>query len=294
MNTKFLVFGLGFLGSYILNEVKNSGMDGYGTHLKSRNSKYQVDVRNTNSVSDCIKKINPNFVINCVAIGKIDFLEKNPQLAYSINAEGAKNIAKSCRHEKIRMIHISTDSVFDGKKSLYTEEDTPNPLNVYAKSKFLSEKYVSENCDDYVIIRTNFYGYDQRGNWFLNWILKTLENNQQITGFTDLFWNPIEVSNLSRLIIELSMTKYSGLIHLSSDEIITKYQFISKVDEVFNFDPNLIKKGTYQQDAKVVAQRPTNTTLSNKKAVKLLKAPILPIDESLKKLRNYIISLKKQ
>jgi len=290
--TKFVIFGLGFLGSYVFSEIKSNNFVGLGTNFEhsTNNESMKIDIRKIDFVQKLLENEKPEIVINCVALGKIDFLEKNPEMAYSVNSSGAQNIAVICKKNNIRMIHISTDSVFDGTKNFYTEDESTNPLNVYAKSKILAEQHILNSCNNSVIIRTNFYGYDPNGNWFLNWIIDSLKQGKQLTGYQDIHFNPLEISNLSKLIVELSLTDFTGIIHLSSDQALSKYNFIKKVIEIFDFNPNLLKKGFYTTDPRVinrtVAPRPKNTVLSNKLLKTFLKTPLISLDDSLKNIKT--------
>jgi len=284
---KALIIGCGFLGSYVIEQYRNRKISSIGTHYNSeRVDTVTVDVRNEISIEKCIQKIKPDLLINCVAIGKIDYLESHPDLAYSINSEGAKNIAIISKKYNIRLVHISTDSIFDGKKGMYTEEDLPNPLNVYAKSKVLSEKFVKEKCDNYVIVRTNFYGYNSRGDWFFNWVLTQLKNENNIVGFTDIIFNPLEVSNLSEIILELGESDYQGIINISSNDVINKYQFILETAKVFGYNSDLVKEGSFKNHPTTTTIRPFNTSLDNTKAKSLLNSRIISLRESLEKIKG--------
>jgi len=286
---KALVIGKGFLGSYIAKELEKSGILTTTTGFNNfRENDIRVDVRNINSLNDCISKFDPELIINCASNNDLDFLENNPELAFKTNAEGAKNVSISCEKNGIRLIHISTDGVFDGRKGMYSEEDSPYPINVYSKSKFLAEKFVKHNSSNYVILRTNFYGFNTAGKFFFNWILDTLKrNNKEIIGFSDIIFNPLEISNLSKLIVELSQKNFRGIIHLSSDEVLSKYQFILKVAEVFKLNTSLIKKG-FADNFEFVAKRPKNTSLYNGKAKIHLKTPNMTIMEGLEKIKTFI------
>jgi dTDP-4-dehydrorhamnose reductase len=285
MNKKILVIGKGFLGSHLERKLKELHMEVFTTGFNTYdNVDFRLDVLNEESIINCIEKLKPNFIINCSANVNIDLLEKNPDIAFSINAEGVKNIAKVSKKYNIRLIHISTDNVFDGKKGSYTEKDITNPINVYGKSKLLGEKFVKENLDNYVIVRTNIFGIDVNNRDFISNIVKNLKNQIPMTGFDDIIYTPLEVSNLSELISEITVTDYCGIIHLSSNTSISKFQFILEVADVFNLDKNLIKKGT-SEDVQFIAKRPKNISLSNNKASNFLKTPIIPLKDSLEKLR---------
>ena len=158
MSEKILVIGTGFLGKYILRELNSSSIQAYGTSFNQlTQDKFKVDLRNIESIKKCILQLKPDTVINCAANVDLDFLEKNEKQAIAINAIGAKNLALVANQNDIRLIHISTDGIFDGKKGNYSEEDVPNPINVYGKSKLMGEQKIKENSNNYVIIRTNFY-----------------------------------------------------------------------------------------------------------------------------------------
>lgn len=284
MMERVLVIGAGFLGSHIIKEFNKSGISVTGTSFRNpKENSILVDVTSIDSISHCVQRIKPDLIINCAANIQLDFLENNPNLAFSINSNGAKNVALISQKNNIRLIHISTDSVFDGIKGMYSEEDIPNPINVYAKSKALAEELVKQSSDNHVIIRTNFYGHDRSCRFLYNWILDTLKNNKELIGFSDVIFTPLEVSNLSKMIFEISMTEYNGIIHLASNEVLSKYDFAQKIAEAFSLNSNLIKRGTIE-DMSFIAKRPKNTSLNNKKARQLLKTPIIPLTDWL----NYI------
>jgi dTDP-4-dehydrorhamnose reductase len=285
MNEKFLIIGKGFLGGHLEKKLKELNKEVLTTGFKTKEHvDFRLDIQNENAVIDCINKVKPNYIINCAANVNIDFLEKNPNIAYSVNVEGTKNIVKVSKKFNIRLIHISTDAVFDGERGLYVEEDNTNPINTYGKSKLLGEKYVRENLDNYVIIRTNIFGIDPNGRDFISNIIKNLKNKKSMIGFDDIIYSPLEISNLVEIIIEILKINYCGIIHLSSDIPISKYQFILEVADVFKLDKTLVKKGT-SEEIKFIAKRPKNLTLCNDKAKKILKTQIIPLKESLKKIR---------
>ena len=281
-----LVIGSGFLGKNVVNEFKNNGIHVIGTNY-NKNSKNEVyvDITNVDSITSCVKKYSPKIIINCAANVNVDELENNEKLAFSINANGVENIAKVCKHNEIRLLHISSDAVFDGKQGMYVEEDIMNPINTYAKSKMLGERLISESLENYVIIRTNFYGFHSQNKFLFNWILSKLKNNEKFLGFNDVLFNPLEVTNLSKMIYELSEKKFCGILHLSSDEIFSKFEFATKISEFFGFDSNLIRSGSIEELG-LNAKRPKNTTLVNNKAKNLLDTKIDKLDTWLHEIQN--------
>jgi len=281
-----LVIGSGFLGGNIVNEFRNNEIKVIGTNYnKNGSDEIHFDITNMDSIVSCVKKYSPQVIINCAANVNVDDLENNEKLAFSINAYGAENIAKVCKNNKIRLLHISSDAVFDGKNGMYVEEDVMNPINIYAKSKMLGEELISKNLENYVIIRTNFYGFHKQDKFLFNWILSKLKNNETFTGFNDVFFNPLEVTNLSKMIYELSEKNFCGILHLSSDEIFSKFEFAIKISEFFGFDSNLIKKASIDELG-LNAKRPKNTTLVNNKAKNLLDTKIQKLDSWLRDIQN--------
>ena len=242
MSDKILIIGKGFLGGTIFSTCQNAGINVLGTHYNK--SIPIIDITNINSIEKVVSEFKPDLIINCAALTNIDQIEFNPKRAYAINAYGAKNIAEISRQNKIKMIHISTDSIFDGIKGMYCEDDIPNPINEYAKSKKMGEDFVKEILDTHIIIRTNFYGYNSEGKFLFNWILEKLKEKQQIIGFSDIIFNPLEIRNLADMINELIYKDFNGILHLSSNEIFNKYEFIIEIAKMLNFDIDLITKGS--------------------------------------------------
>jgi len=282
-----LVIGAGFLGGNIIQEFKNNNIIVIGT--TNTDSLYiKLDITSYNDVKEICTKFNPDLIVNCAANNDVEKLEKNPDLAYQINTKGVENIAKIAEEINSRLFHISTDSVFDGLSKMYKENDLPNPINHYSKSKYFAEKAISENCSNHIIIRTNFYGHNKKSNYLFNSILNKLFNNETFIGFDDVLFNPLEVSNLSVMIHELSKTNFKGILHLSSDTVLSKYHFCVKIAEAFNFDKNLIKLGSID-DMNFTALRPKNTSLDNSKSKSLLKTQINSMDDWLFSIKNTLL-----
>ena len=224
---KILLIGKGSLGNYIKNQ---STFQEYNilctSHTSQETDCFSLNVCNIESVDNLIKNENPDYIINCAARGDVDYLETHPDDAFSVNSIGAENIARISKENKIRLVHISTDSVFDGIKGNYSEEDEPNPVNIYAKSKFEGEKNISKISNNYLIIRTNFYGFYSSGKYFFNWILNNIKQKNDFLGFADVIFSPLDVATLSKLIVESLSINYNGILHLASDMSISKYDFI--------------------------------------------------------------------
>ena len=139
---------------------------------------------------------------------------------------------------------------------------------------------VLENNSNSIIVRTNFYGYDENGKFLFNWIINQLNNKKSIIGFEDIIFNPLEINNLSELLLELCLIEFKGIIHLAGDEIFSKFDFIEKIALSLNLDRKLVIRGNSDQ-IKLIAKRPKNTTLDNSISKKILSTKIKKLNEIL-------------
>ena len=281
---KVLVIGVGFLGNYIIKQLKTDNFITLGTKTTTNSNYVALDITQKQDIEKIILEFNPDCIINCAARVDVDFLEKSPQTAYSINSDGVKNLAELSDKYNKRIIHISTDSIFDGIQGNYSENDIPNPINIYGKSKAIGEKHLRNIHQNYVIIRTNFYGIDNEGKFLFNWIKNSLELKKQITGFDDVLFSPVEIGNLSEIIEEFVMNDFIGTVHISSNDVVTKYDFAVKIAKCFGYDTSLINKKSINS-FNFIAKRPKNTSLNNNYVFKIIKTRVLSIDDALNKIK---------
>ncbi|WP_340076226.1 dTDP-4-dehydrorhamnose reductase [Leptobacterium sp. I13] len=226
--------------------------------------KNELDITKKDSVDDFFGKQAFDFCINCAAYTKVDQAEKEPKKAFMVNAEGVKNIATACKENNVTLIHISTDYVFDGeKRTPYTVEDIPNPINVYGKSKLKGEQYIQEILESYFIIRTSWL-YSEFGNNFYKAILEKAKTEKTIYVTDDQIGCPTNTNNLAEFIIKAINTDdiENRVYHFCDGKSITWYDFAKEILEENNLKNkvNLVKATNYVTFAK----RPKNSVLSNK------------------------------
>jgi dTDP-4-dehydrorhamnose reductase len=284
---KILLIGQGSLGEYIKNQaiLKNYKIVGTFNDSKKPNCLF-LNICEINSIEKIVKNVNPDYIINCASSGDVDYLESHPEIAFNVNSLGAENIAKISHENKIRLIHISTDSVFDGIKGNFKETDSPNPVNIYGKSKYEGEKNILKICNDFIIIRTNFYGLYSTRKYFFNWILDNIKKNQSFLGFDDVIFTPLDVSTLSKMIILSLNINFNGILHFSSDTPISKYNFIKNTLNFFELK-NSLKKGSIES-AQSLALRPKNTSLNNEKSKEFIKIQIPSYNDWFKQNKDLI------
>lgn len=264
---KVLITGAaGMLGSAIANRMLNDkNFKIYGTGRSNANTLYsytKADLLNDEGLNQLINSTKPDIIIHCAANVNLNDCELNKPEANKIHVDVTKKLA-SYKPGKCRFIYISTDSVFDGKQGNYSEEDKTSPLNHYALSKLEGEEAAIEANHNSLIIRTNIYGFNhnKNGNSLFEWIYKNLKSHHSISGFTDIYFNPLYTVQLAELIITLINKNITGSINAGCKEKISKYQFALFVADAFKFERSLIK-ASLSDEMPSILQRPKNTTLN--------------------------------
>jgi dTDP-4-dehydrorhamnose reductase len=248
-----------------------------------------LDITNSRQLGFHVSFYHPQIIINAAAYTDVDGCEIHKDKAWSVNVGGVKNLVNLCREQKIKLIQLSTDYIFNGEDGPYSEDDLPDPINFYGETKLESEKVIKESGIDFLIIRTNvLYGFGKnvKSN-FLLWLLEKLSQNEKIKIVTDQFNNPTLVDNLSLCILEMVKKNISGVYHIAGSEYISRYDFAIKVADKFNFDKNNIlptKTELLQQKAK----RPYKGGLKIDRAKGILETELRSVNQAL----EYLIKSK--
>ena len=203
-----------------------------------------VDLTNSRDVFEVIIKQKPDCVIHTAAMTNVDECELKPDECNLNNVIATANIVKSCKEIRAHLIYISTDFVFDGTAGPYSEEDQPNPLSIYAKSKLEAEKIVEDSGLPFSILRTMIvYGITddiQRSNIIL-WTKKSLEEGKDIRVINDQFRGPTLAEDLAIACYEAAIRKATGLFHVSGREVISIIDIAYKVADYFGLDKKYIR-----------------------------------------------------
>jgi len=258
---KIIILGAnGMLGHDLVGVLKNFAIYPFGKEL---------DITKKSELSKKIKKINPDFLINAAAYTDVDGCESNFNVACDVNAEGVKNIAIACKKIKCNIIHISTDYVFDGKKEGYKEDDKPNPINAYGKSKLLGENYLKLIKPRHYIVRTSWL-YGKHGKNFVNTILNLVKNNTEIEIVNDQKGSPTYTKDLSEGLKSIVEKKpHYGIYNLTNTGICTWFEFAKKI--IHTKKLKTIVLPTASNKLKRAAKRPKCSVLINTKLPKLRK-----------------------
>jgi len=174
-------------------------------------------------------RYQPDWVIHCAADTSIDELESNPKRAFRMNQDMAVNVAKAAKETGAKLVHISTDAVFDGRDGPYREGDPTEPVHVYGKSKLAGELAVQAVCPEALIIRTNIFGWNALPKSSLaEWFLNNLMQGIPCKGFDDVYFNPLLVNHLWVIINNLIKSDLRGVFHMGSDQCISKFEFLRR------------------------------------------------------------------
>lgn len=240
MNKTILVLGSsGMLGHILLRKLENEKF--FIVHNLVRKNKVNkmsiiCDVLNIENLAEIIKRTNPDIIVNCIGLLKEDS-NINYSKAIYLNSYLPHWLLNHCERKTIKLIHISTDCVFDGLKGGYTEESTPNATDNYGRTKALGEF----NHKNHLCIRTSIIGPElkEKGQGLFSWFI-----NQQgeVDGFTESIWSGVTTLVLSDIIIECIREGYTGLVHVSNGVPISKYNLLYLIKDQFNLDNVRIKK----------------------------------------------------
>ena len=238
------------------------------------------------SLHSFFKKIQPDFIVNCAALTNVDQCETAIEKATEINQLWPKKLAQISLEIGSKLIHISTDHLYDGTKNIYAEEDVLSPLNVYGQTKAQAEDEVLSINANALIVRTNFYGWGlSYRKSFSDFILNGLRSSTHLNLFKDVFYTPIYMGELIRLLHLALKKKLSGIYNFVGNECLSKFEFGVALANAFSLPVELITAVSISSKDNLV-NRPKNMSLSNQKLTQALGVKILSLEEQIKWMLN--------
>lgn len=280
---KVLVTGVaGQLGHDVMNELHKRGYEGVGSDIAPQYSGaddgtavtkmdyVQMDITNSEEVTETIKKVNPDVVVHCAAWTAVDLAEEseNKDKVMAINVSGTENIARVCKELDCKMVYISTDYVFDGYGTRPWEEDCKDyaPLNVYGESKLMGEKVVSLNLEKYFIVRIAWV-FGVNGNNFIKTMLKFGKKFDTLKVVNDQIGTPTYTYDLSRLLVDMIETDKYGYYHATNEGgYISWYDFACEIFKQAGYKTK-VNPVTTEEYGVSKARRPFNSRLNKTKLV---------------------------
>ena len=272
---KIIILGAnGFIGRRILNRLYPShqvlACSLHPDILPEEGYRFEtIDMLDYSAMTTLLNDFQPEVIINASALSVVDYCELHPEEAYAMNVTAVKHLAEYSRDHSCRLIHLSTDFVFDGTSSIaYTETDAPNPVNYYGKTKQWSEEVIGQLCTDYAIVRVEVvYGKPlpkQHGN-IVHLVKNRLENGQSLRVVSDQFRSPTWVEDIACAIEQLLSNQHQGIYHICGGETLSVAEIAYRAAKYFNLDTSLIEPITTEA-MNEATPRPPFTPMSVEKA----------------------------
>ena len=275
MASKAVVFGAaGQLGVELVRELNARGYSAAGWDRR------QVDITDAQAIEKALAQYDAEVVFNAAAYNQVDVAEKEPQAAFLVNGLAVRNLALACRQVDARLVHFSTDYVFDGKaRHPYVEDDLPHPLSAYAVSKLAGELYAQAYLDRVLVVRTSGVfgpgGLDTaRGN-FVEVMMRLAGSKSAIRVVEDHVASPTYAPLLASRTIDLVDRSQCGLFHVGGGYPISWFQFARTIFEVAGLEPLLL--ATSEREYRTPARRPQYSALSNGKMERAGVEPMPPL-----------------
>jgi dTDP-4-dehydrorhamnose reductase len=252
-----LNLSLGMTGTHTIIGVDRSKLTGTPFEL------VQADLLEPGACSRLIDEARPDAIIHAAANANIDSCESDPDGARRLNTDLPGELADVCAKHDVQMIHISTDAVFNGTKDgIYTEDDMPNPLSIYAQTKLDGERSVLSINPQAAVARVNFFGWSLSGSRSLSeFFYSNLSTGKRVNGFNDVYFCTMFVGDLAETLIGMLEKGLSGLYHTVGSEALTKYEFGTRIARQFGFNPELVIPISVEE-SDLTAKRSHNLRLS--------------------------------
>ena len=244
------------------------------------------DITDASNLEKIVEIVSPTVIINCAAYNAVDDAEEEKELASMINCIAIEKITEICNHHQIKLIHYSTDYVFDGTKGdLYTEEDDTAPLNVYGQSKLAGERIVAEKAHDFIVFRTSWVFGDGMQN-FIHKLRQWAKRNKVLKISCDEVSVPTFVDDIVNVTLQATNRNLEGLFHLTNTGYASRYEWARHVMKILNMGHTIIPVPMNTFPCK--AKRPLFVPMSNENLSKKLEIDIPHWKDSVKR---YLLAL---
>jgi dTDP-4-dehydrorhamnose reductase len=219
----------------------------------------------------------PSVIVHAASLTDVDKCETDPAEAVRVNVGGTESVACLAADAGARLVQLSTDSVFDGKRGRYRDTDNPSPLNVYARTKLESEARALDVADA-AVLRFNVVG-PSRLAW---WILNSVRDGKEIPVFSNVRFNPLHVDQVAGVIDAIVTGEIRGIVHAGSDEAVSKADFAERLVNAAALDSSLLKR-VELDDSTMIARRPLDTSLVSSDSISEI-VPTLKLSSAIETL----------
>jgi len=303
MPKKMLIFGSsGLAGSKLAEQAKNE-YSVYGTYNKrtpniENITNYKLELSDTENLQKLIEEIKPDVIVNATALHNVDYCEENKDESFFINSDVLQKIIDTSQQFHSKIIHISTDYVFDGNSTTpYKEDDVASPVSVYGESKLKGEEIILSH--NHTVVRPSVvYGWTSlelegivsssgKPVNFAMWVLDKLHKKEPLTIVTDQFATATLADSLASSILKIISSEKSGLYHISGLSCESRYDFSKKLAKVFGYDQTKISS-TDSSQFKQKAKRPSYSCLDCTKAIKEFDLKLYTSEEALEIMKKQV------
>ncbi len=291
MDRLLVTGGSGMLGSntaYLARDRFDTQITFNAHPAEIRNcTSVQMDLRDRANVVRTVERFRPHVIIHTAAFVPAKACEENPAMARAIHVDGVGYLCEAAKELGTKLIHISTDWVFDGNKTLYTEDDSPNAPNEYGRTKFRGEKVIQESGVSHCIIRTSLYGWNLRAGKFCyaEMALNELGKGEEFSAPDDQYFAPILVNVLAEAMFEIYARNIAGVLHVTGSEVGSRYDFCKTAAEVFGLNRELVKPVPMSREYFGVSA-PKHQSLDVTRAKSLLTTKLPGIREGLLEMKR--------
>jgi len=246
----------------------------------------QIDLTDRQAMRSVLVPLRPKSIIHCAAVTEVDWCELHPKDTEEVNVQASSALAELAQELNAQFLYVSTDSVFDGKRGNYSEDDQPAPLSVYAKSKWRGEQEALCRHSSPLIVRVNIYGWNAQPKQSLaEWILDDLRMRKPVRGFADVHFCPMLANDVAEVLLAMLDHGLSGIYHVAGSQRISKYDFAKRVAKSFSLATDCIVP-TSIVEARLVAPRPLDCSLNTEKVRAALGKTMPDVDAGLRRFRQ--------
>jgi len=259
---RLLVTGArGMLGHDVVRVFLEHGHEVQATDITSQDHK--LDITNDEDIRNALLSARPDWVLNCAAYTNVDACEDHEADALLLNAEAPSRLARACKEHSVRLLHVSTDYVFDGtRETPYVEHDVPNPVNAYGRSKLEGEIAVTGQMDDFIIVRSQWL-FGLHGRNFVSTIIRAAQNTPVLRVVNDQYGSPTYTRDLASAMRQLVELDARGIYHVCNRGTATWFELAKKSLELMELDNEVVPVTTAEFPRP--AKRPSYAVLSMKK-----------------------------
>jgi len=240
------------------------------------------DLTDKHAITELAESFQPDWIINCAAFTNVDGAEEQRELCWQVNVDAVENIAYAARKCKASVLQVSTDYIFNGQDGPYTEDDTPDALGYYGRSKLAAENVLKTSTAPFAIARTMvLYGHSKNKRPdFVGWLVGQLQQGNPVRIVTDQIGNTTLNDDLARGLLKIVEKDFHGVVNVAGRDIVSRYDFALEIADVFGLDASLIQPITTEELGQK-APRPLNSGLVVDKAVNELGMNLMSMRQGL-------------